>query len=233
MSLDPEARIAHVMAPGRAASISAELRLYVAIGDSFTAGTGCARGEAWPERLAAILRRRYRRLSLRNLAEHGATSDAVLEQLPEALQLEPDLVTVVCGPNDVLRSTRPDPGSYRRRLERIFDRLRGANPDVRIATATAPPRWDFLQLGPRTRARVERGIDELNEATRDVAASRGVACLDVAAHPGLDEAENFAADGLHPSARGHARAAAGFARLLRHHFAIEIPTRPPEERDER
>ena len=52
MSLDPEARIAHAMAPGRAASISAELRLYVAIGDSFTAGTGCLRGEAWPDRLA-------------------------------------------------------------------------------------------------------------------------------------------------------------------------------------
>jgi lysophospholipase L1-like esterase len=220
--VDPEAHIARTLAPGRAAEIKAELRLYVAIGDSFTAGTGSAPGEAWPDRLATRLRRRYRRLALSNLARHGATSAAVLDQLPEALQLEPDLVTVVCGPNDVLRSTRPDPDGYARRLATIFGRLRGANPDVRIATATAPVRWDFLALGPRTRARVERGIQRLNEATRSVAERHGVACLDVAAQPGLDDPENFAADGLHPSALGHARAAAGFAHILHRHFGIEI-----------
>ena len=222
MTTDPEAQIARTLAPGRAAEIRAELRLYVAIGDSFTAGTGCAHGEAWPDRLAAKLRRRHRRLALRNLASHGATSAAVLDQLPEALQLEPDLVTVVCGPNDVLRSTRPDHEGYARRLTTIFVRLRDANPDVRIATATAPDRWDFLELGPRTRARVESGIERLNAATRSVAARHGVACLDVAAHPGLHDPENFAADGLHPSPLGHARAAAGFSFLLRNHFEVEV-----------
>lgn len=230
MTLDPEARIAQALAPGRAASIKTELRLYVAIGDSFTAGTGCLPGEAWPDRLAARLRRRHRRLSLRNLAEHGATSGAVLDQLPEALQLEPDLVTVVCGPNDVLRSTRPDHDGYGRRLGEIFERLRDANPDVRIATSTSPDRWDFLELGPRTRDRVEGGIARLNQVTRDVASRHGAACLDVAAHPGLHDPENFAADGLHPSPLGHARAAAGFAHLLRERFAIEIDQ---EERDDR
>jgi lysophospholipase L1-like esterase len=230
MTVDPEARIARTLARGRAAEIKAELRLYVAIGDSFTAGTGSSPGEGWPERLATRLRRRHRRLALCNLARDGATSAGVLDQLPEALQLEPDLVTVVCGPNDVLRSTRPDPDGYSRRLATIFARLRGANSEVRIATATAPVRWDFLALGPRTRARVERGIRRLNEATRMVAAGHGVACLDVAAHPGLDDPENFAADGLHPSALGHARAAAGFAHLLRRHFEIEIePSTPTKE----
>ena len=229
MSLDPEARIARAVAPGRAAAISAELSLYVAIGDSFSTGTGCPRGEAWPDRLAAALRRRHRRLRFRNLAEHGATSSEVLEQLPEALQLEPDLITLVCGPNDVLRSTRPDPDGYGRRLASAFERLRRANPDVRIATATAPVRWDFLDLGPRTRARVERGLARLNEATRRVAATHGVACLDVAVAPGLGDPANFAADGLHPSALGHARAAAGFVELVQQSFAIEIDTEPATE----
>ena len=53
------------------------LRLYVAIGDSFTAGTGCEPGTAWPERLAAALRASSPDLELVNLAVHGATSAEV------------------------------------------------------------------------------------------------------------------------------------------------------------
>jgi lysophospholipase L1-like esterase len=67
---------------------------FVAMGDSFTAGTGALPGEAWPERLAAGL---GPRVQLHNLAVHGAMSADVLVQLPEALDLEPELVTVVCG----------------------------------------------------------------------------------------------------------------------------------------
>ena len=231
MSVNPEARIARAPAARLGAAITEEPALYVAIGDSFTAGTGCSRGEAWPERLAAWLRQRNPRLGFRNLAVHGATSGEVLEQLPEALQLEPDLATVVCGANDVLRSTRPDLAAYARRLAIIFGQLQRANPDVRIVTATAPERWDFLELGPRTRSRVERGIALLNETTRDVAAAHDVACLDVAGHGGLCDPANFAADGLHPSALGHARAARGFGELIRGSFAIDIDTQRRERHE--
>jgi lysophospholipase L1-like esterase len=95
---------------------------------------------------------------------------------------------------------------------------------VWIATATAPEHWQFLELGPRTRARVEQALVRLNRATREVADAWGVACLEVAGHSGLGRDENFCADGLHPSALGHARAAHGFARLLRerHRLAITI-----------
>ena len=44
-----------------------QLSLYVALGDSFTAGTGCPPGEAWPERLANGLR-------ARNVGPPSATS---------------------------------------------------------------------------------------------------------------------------------------------------------------
>jgi phosphatidylinositol alpha 1,6-mannosyltransferase len=223
MTVDPLAQIAQVFEnrrqPGPEAR-SAELSLYVALGDSFTAGTGCAPGEAWPDRLATGLRAHSPMLDFRNLAVHGATSTEVLSQLPEAIELEPDLVTVVCGANDVLETTRPDVAGFARRLASILGRLAAANPGVRIATATSPERWDFLPLGPRTRARVERGIARFNRATRTVASAYGVPCLDVATHPGLSEAENFAPDGLHPSALGHKRAAQGFAELLRDELGI-------------
>ena len=196
---DPFAVIARYL--GASQRRPREIGCYVALGDSFTAGTGCAPGESWADRLAAALREVHPRLAYRNLAVEGATS--------------------VCGANDVLRSVRPDPDAYARRLAAILDRLRGVLPGVAILTATSPERWRFLELGPRTRRRVLRGLAAVNEATRLAAASRGVPCLDVTAHPGLDERENFSADGLHPSRVGHERAARELARAIGLHFGID------------
>jgi lysophospholipase L1-like esterase len=210
--VDPYARIARALRAEPASD--RPVRAYAALGDSFTAGTGCEPGERWADRLARRLAVRTEGFVYRNLAVQGATSDQVFEQLGPALQIEPDLVTVVCGANDVLFSVRPDPQLYARRLGGIFRRLRSPLPGVRILTATAPERWDFLDLGPRTRARLERGISRFNAVTRAVARAYEIPCLEVAGHPGLADAQNFIADGLHPSARGHEKAAAAFERLL-------------------
>jgi lysophospholipase L1-like esterase len=195
---------------------------YVALGDSFTAGTGCAPGEAWADRLAAALGSIRSPVGYCNLAEDGATSEDVLEgQVGAALQLEPDLVTLVCGANDVLRSVRPDAEGYRARFAASVDRLRRGIPGVRLLTATSPESWRFLELRPRTRTRVMRGLQAVNDATRAVASERGIPCLDVVDHPGLDDPENFSSDGLHPSPSGHARAALEFARAVHSFFGIE------------
>jgi lysophospholipase L1-like esterase len=211
-TVDPYARIARALRVQPSAE--RPIRAYAALGDSFTAGTGCEPGEPWADRLASRLATRTDGFVYRNLAVEGATSDRVFEQVGPALQIEPDLVTVICGANDVLFSVRPDPQRYARRLGGIFRRLRAPLPGVRILTATAPERWDFLDLGPRTRARLERGIVRFNAVTRAVAGAYDVPCLEVAGHPGLADASNFIADGLHPSARGHEQAAAAFERLL-------------------
>jgi lysophospholipase L1-like esterase len=218
---DPFAAIARHLTERRGVRRRGAVSCYAALGDSFTAGTGCAPAERWPDRLAAALRRRHGNLAYRNLAEHGATSEDVLAQVGPALQLEPDLVTVICGANDVLQSVRPDVEGYARRLAEILDRLRSALPGVAILTATAPESWSFLELGPRTEARVRSGIARINAATRSVAARRAVPCLEVSDHPGLDDASNFAADGLHPSADGHRYAAVEIAQACRDHFGIE------------
>ncbi len=155
------------------------------------------------------------------MALDGATSADVLEQSAAAVELEPDLVTVVCGANDVLGTTRPDVDAYANRMQTILARLGGEASGARIVTATVPERWEFLPLGPRTRRRVEESVCAVNEATRALAGAAGVPCLDVAGHPGLSVPENFCADGLHPSELGHARAADGFSRVLRAHHGIE------------
>jgi phosphatidylinositol alpha 1,6-mannosyltransferase len=222
MTEDPFVTIARALQDHERPEAPRRVSCYVALGDSFTAGTGSPEGLGWTDRIARSLRQANPAFVYRNLAVDGATSADVLGQLGEGLQLEPDLVTVICGANDVLRSTRPDRSLYGRRLTTIFQRIQDAGPRVIVITATSPERWDFVRLGPRTRARVESGMRRFNDVTRRVAEAHRVPCLDVADHPGLRDRDNFATDGLHPSIRGHARAARAFAGLLRDGYRIPI-----------
>lgn len=231
MTEDPFVAIAKALAThGWRDARRRDLACYVALGDSFTAGTGSPPGLCWADRLAAAMRACQPGLEYRNLAVDGATSADVLVQLDEAVELEPDVVTVVCGANDVLRSTRPDPITYEERLMTILDRLRNAVSGIIMITATSPEGWEFVDLGPRTRARVEAGMRRFNDVTRRVAERQRIPCLDVVEHPGLRDRDNFAGDGLHPSSRGHARAAQAFARVLRDNHRISIGHLEGDER---
>jgi lysophospholipase L1-like esterase len=203
---------------------------YAALGDSFTAGRESADGERWADLVAAGLRAIEPELSYRNLAVDGATSAAVLEQLPVAIELKPDLVSVICGANDVLLTTRPDVAGYERRFDEILTRLRESLPEAAILTATAPEGWHFMELRPRTRARLVKALLELNAATEALAARHRVPCLIVAGPPGLSQRENFSADGLHPSALGHQRAAWEIALTLRAEFGIRTDTQGGDSR---
>ena len=183
---------------------------YVAMGDSFTAGTDPS-GTRWPDELARSLGGRYV-----NLAEVGATSEQVeTEQLERALELSPDVVTLVCGANDVLLNTRPDADAYAERLSRMFTRLRREHPDVMILTATYPDISRFLDLRPRSQIRVERGMTRFNAACRAIARRHKVVVLEGFDHPVTEERSSFAADGFHLGPEGHRAAAREFLRALR------------------
>jgi lysophospholipase L1-like esterase len=199
-----------VGAPRRRTGISC----YAALGDSFTAGTGVPSKARWADRLARSLAAADEDLVYRNFAFEGATSADVLEQVGAAIQLEPDLVTVVCGANDVLLSVRPDLDGFERRLGQILDRLADVVEDCRLLTATVPEQWRFLELRPRTRRRVSLGLRGVNAAIREAAAERGVPCLEMTGHPGLADRANFSPDGLHPSELGHERVTAAFEAAL-------------------
>jgi lysophospholipase L1-like esterase len=194
---------------------------YVALGDSFTAGV--VSGEPrWPDEVARALGPGTR---YENLAWVGATSsDVERDQLERALSLDPDVVTLVCGANDVLESTRPDPTAYAERLARMFARLRAEAPRAAVLTATYPDISRFLDMRPRTRARVEKGMRFFNAACRRVAEHHEVALLEGFDHPAASDRGTYADDGFHPSAEGHRAAAAAFLRALRTRFrSMEVP----------
>ena len=190
---------------------------YVAMGDSFTAGVKDDEPR-WADEVARALGPDSR---YENLAWVGATSkDVEQQQVEPALELRPDLITLICGANDVLLSTRPDPTEYAERLSRMFERLRREAPQAEIMTATYPDISQFLDLRPRSRARVEQGMLLFNDACRTVAQRHDVALLDGFDHPAATDRDTYADDGFHPSEEGHRRAAMEFMGTLRGRFRL-------------
>lgn len=182
-------------------------RKYVALGDSFSAGIGAPGEVPWPDLVES---------SVHNLAVEGATSDDVVTtQLPRALDLEPDLVSVVCGANDVLLELRPDIGRFARNFDHVLAAL--VSVDL-VVCATYPEAGRYLDLRPRTRQRVTDGLQRVNKTIRALAARHGVLCLEWEGRDREADRGHYAADGLHPSPRGHRRAAEDFTRTLEGHI---------------
>lgn len=192
-------------------------RLYVALGDSFSGGWDAPQAiEPWPD----VVARTLGIPAFRNLAREGATSEQVeSNQLPEAIALGPDLVTLVCGANDVLGSFRPDLDAYELRLDRMLARLARELPDAHAFTATTPNFGRQLRLRERSLRRVHDGMEELNAITRRVAGKRGVPCLPIAEHPLARSPSSFGPDGVHPSRQGRDVTAHFVAEDLRERLA--------------
>src|ERR1700744_2412460 len=92
-----------------------EFGSFAALGDSFTEGVGdpCASGagcRGWADRFAEELASQRPGLRYANLAIRGKLVSEVLdEQVPLAIAMRPDLVSLAAGGNDMLRfRTDPD-----------------------------------------------------------------------------------------------------------------------------
>ncbi|HWO59963.1 MAG TPA: SGNH/GDSL hydrolase family protein [Umezawaea sp.] len=185
---------------------------YVALGDSQTEGMNDGddvRGyRGWADRLAEQLAAADPRVRYANLAVRGRTAHQVrAEQLPAALDLRPDLATVMIGMNDLLRP-RFDAAAVVTHHEGVFQALtdQGAHvvtfrfPDPGLLVPAA------LWLTRRTR--------ELNARVADAAERHGATVVDLAAHPVCTDPRLWSADRLHLNALGHSVLTAAVAHAL-------------------
>ena len=209
--------------------------VYVAVGASETAGVGSDHPlrEAWPQ----VLFRTALPPStvFVNLGIPGATvATALREELPQAVEVAPALVTVWLNVNDLLLGVAPadferDLGTLVRGLRRgggtrvlvanvpPLDRL-PAYLACRPAPPPGSPACDFDQAVPGPDA-LNRIVDAYNAATDRVTAREGALLVDLhgvglAARRTGTEASLVSADGFHPSTAGHAAVAAAFADVL-------------------
>lgn len=178
---------------------------YLALGDSFTIGTGSTPSEAFPARVSDRLRAAGRAVVLKNVAVNGFTTQDLLDiELPEVAPFAPTLVTLAVGANDLVRGATPD--RYRAQVRRIFAALAAAGVPGAKIVALPQPDWSLSPAAasfgdPQS---IAQRIETFNAVLREEAAAAGARYLDIfplmrdLAKRGL-----IARDGLHPAAAAH------------------------------
>ncbi|HEY1097911.1 MAG TPA: GDSL-type esterase/lipase family protein [Myxococcota bacterium] len=196
---------------------------YVSLGDSSAVGVGAERGGGYPARLAARLRRAGLEVEHRNVGASGAMAvDVATTQAPQAARLQPALVTIGVGGNDLWQRTSV--AELSRSLRDTLQALALVEhvdvfvlnvPDLSLAPIAALA-GHYVQITPQQGA---ARVDAFNAAIADVVnrvdaearatgADRHHVVVDLCG-PSRREAVNnpelFASDGFHPSARGYER----------------------------
>jgi acyl-CoA thioesterase-1 len=172
---------------------------YVALGDSYTIGTGVAEAERWPTQLTE----RIAEIELAgNLGVNAFTSgDVIAEELPQLEALRPELVTLLIGVNDVVQGVSDT--EYASNVSVILDDLAGRLPASRVVCVATP---DYT--------RTPRGADygdpdlqsdrivRINAILREACELRGITFVpDIfeISQRAIDDLGLVAEDGLHPS----------------------------------
>lgn len=207
----PGAPIAAIAAP----TAPLRPRRYVAVGDSLTEGLcdpsrdhgGSYRG--WADRLALLLALaapQGDRVAYANLAVRSRrVADVVDEQLPRALELGADVVSVLVGGNDLV-GRRVDPEGLARELGEAVGRVRATGCEVLVVTPFLPGRREARPLVGR--------FARFNAVLVEVASAHGARIVDVAAEPGLTARDRWAEDRVHLNAAGHRGLAYAAAAML-------------------
>ena len=175
---------------------------FVALGDSFTEGVGDADASrpngvrGWADRVAEVLATQTGDFGYANLAVRGRMLRRILDdQLQPAIALQPDLVTVYAGGNDLIRP-RVDIDALGERYDEAVAELARTGATVGLFTAFDPGGG-----GPFARLRGRFAV--YNEQVREIADRHGAVVLDSwrmrPEHPELMWAE----DRLHLGPLGH------------------------------
>jgi acyl-CoA thioesterase I len=195
---------------------------YLALGDSYTIGTGLKdEAQNFPSLLAGRLKGAIGiDVALVNLGVNGYTTmDLIREELPVAQNARPELVSILIGANDIVQGS--DEAGYRDRLRRIYHAIKDLGlPAPRVLAVSIP---DFSPLpgaapfGSPSQLRAR--IDTFNDVARTECAARGFQYADITAisrDPDHGD-EWLAADGLHPGPAQHQA-------FADHLWAVACPT---------
>lgn len=179
---------------------------YVALGDSYTIGTSVDESVRWPNQLVDRLGGPVGLELVANLGVNGySSSDLIDQELPQLDALDADFVTVLIGVNDVVRGLPAD--AYRQNMNQIFDFLLDRLPANCILVVSTP---DYTRTPQGAAfgdpAQQRAAIMEFNEIERELAATRGIAFVDISgvANRVPEDPELVAGDGLHPSGKQYA-----------------------------
>lgn len=184
----------------------------VAVGDSFTEGMsdrlpdGTYRG--WADLLATRMAARTPGFRYANLAVRGKLIGQIAaEQVPVAVAMEPDVITLVGGLNDTLRP-KCDMGRVRGLLEESVERLAPACKQLVLMRSPGRQGPVMERFRPR--------MEELFVCIDDLASRHGALVVDLYSAPSLGDPRLWDVDRLHLTAEGHRRVAEAVWQTLGH-----------------
>ena len=185
---------------------------YVAIGDSSTEGLddpdGAGGYRGWSRRLAQRIADVQGSVLYANFGVRGKRTREIRDQqLAPAVALHPDLATVFCGTNDLVRP-RFDAGAIADDVAHMQRALIAGG--ATVLTFTLP---DLAPVMPIARPLAPR-IRALNRALRSACADSGAILVDFAAHAMASDPRLWSDDRFHANAMGHERIAAALAQAL-------------------
>ncbi|MEE6281473.1 SGNH/GDSL hydrolase family protein [Georgenia sunbinii] len=197
--------------PSPAVDIAPRWGRYVAVGDSFTEGLADPdpvepdRYRGWADLLAGTLSDRRAAagqppLEYANLAVRGRLLRPILtEQLPAALDLRPDLVSVIGGGNDLLR-----PGSD---VVTLLDSLEAAVVTAQRTGAAVLLGTGFDTAESPVVRRIRPKVATYNTGLWSIAHRHGAHVLDLWGMRSLADGRMWAPDRIHLTTDGHERVA--------------------------
>jgi acyl-CoA thioesterase-1 len=176
---------------------------YLALGDSYTIGTGASHeSRNYPSLLAVRVEdATSRAVRLVNPAVNGFTTiDLLANEIGFINELRPDIVSVLIGVNDLVQGRPVD--AYRESLVEIYDVIATLHlPDGHVAAISIPD-WSVV---PSARdygdsRQIRATTDAFNSTARQEAARRAFTWVDIteASRKGLGSDGWVSADDLHP-----------------------------------
>jgi lysophospholipase L1-like esterase len=187
-----------------AGGAAVDIGSFVALGDSFTEGlddprTGQRGYRGWADRFAEILAGQRPGLRYANLAVRGKNlAQVAAEQLPQAIAMAPDLVSLAAGGNDLLRS-RGDPDALAETYQEAVRTLQAAGCPVLMFTGF-DPRFPVLRL-------IRGRVAAYNMHLRAIADRHHCYLVDLWSMSVLADPRAWSADRLHLTPDAHSRVA--------------------------
>jgi lysophospholipase L1-like esterase len=189
----------------RGNQLMAPVRSFAALGDSFTEGVGDPSADGagcrgWADRFAEHLAAKRSGLRYANLAIRGKLLSEVLdEQVPRAVEMRADLVSLAAGGNDLLRP-RTDPDDLAVTIETAVEALTGTGATVMVFTGFDPKAFPVLRL-------IRGKSAVLTMHIREIAARHNCLIADLWTMRILTDCRLWTPDRLHLTPDGHRRVA--------------------------
>jgi len=178
----------------------------VAMGDSFTEGIGdeveAAPLKSWVQHFAEL---HEPTLKYTNLAKRGLiTKEIRLMQLEETLALQPDLVSVIAGANDILKG-RWNLNEYKSEMKLIVDTL--SKSGAAIIIGNLPDFTARLPFPAEKKHLIKEQLLQANEIIQSLSSEYKLEHIDFWNHPIAEDNTLWSKDLVHPNAIGYRKIA--------------------------